>query len=114
VIVTYDNGAVIDGQNLHLSGTNTTFEFVFTENVDFTDSGLEVRTLLDIDVVLDIDLPDGMNGLLTIPSTVSFSPSTLVGWTHASATTYETASTAEPLLDFSHENAGTISGSLQN
>jgi hypothetical protein len=118
VTVTYDNGAIIDGNWLHLSCSNSTFDFTFTENVNFTDSGFEVRTVGEIDVVLDIDLPDGMNGYLTIPPGVSSYFPTMIGWYQETYPTGEktikTESIEEPLLELSHENPGAISGTLRS
>jgi len=114
VSVEYNNGAVLgEHAMLDLSCINSTLDFVFTENVNFTTVGLSVRTQRDIDVTVDIDLPSGMNGILTHPMFTSFS-GTMVGWGQTSLTEISTSSTSEPLLDFSHVTSGAIGGSLRD
>jgi hypothetical protein len=69
---------------------------------------------LSIIMVLDIDLPDGMNGLLTISSSTTFASTLMVGWSQESLTEISTAWSSEPLLDFSHLTSGTIRVSLRD
>jgi len=115
VDITYDNGAVINGQDVVVTSYhNGSLDFVFTEDVNFTSSGINIRTTYDVDVLLDINLPDGMNGLLTIPMSTSFASSSMVGWGQTSLTEISTSATTEPLLDFSHETSGTIGGFLSD
>ncbi len=66
VSVVYGNGAVLAGHEFIVSGIGN-LHFTFTEDVAFTDSGLDVTTSLDIDLFVDIDLPLGTNGRLLIP-----------------------------------------------
>lgn len=62
VNITHDNSARLEGQTITCSATGI-FRYKLTENVNFTDKGLRVQTLTDPDlVILDIDLPDGLNG----------------------------------------------------
>jgi hypothetical protein len=114
ISVEYNNGAVLgENSRLALSCLNSTLDFVFTENVNFTTIGLGVRTQFEIDVTVDIDLPSGMNGMLTHPMFTTFS-GTMVGWGQKTSTEISTTDTSEPLLDFSHETSGVIGGSLQD
>ena len=118
ISITYNNGAVLSGQDFSTHGINHTLEFVFTEDVNFTTLGLNVRTVLYADVVLSIDLPNGMNGRLAVPSSTPFLYTSMVGWSLTTSIgspfVYSTSSTTDPLLDFSHENPGTIGGTLRD
>ncbi len=115
IVITYDHGAILNGQEVSIEVfNNSTFEFVFNENVNFTSSGLSVRTGLLVDVLLDIDLPDGMNGVLTFSPSLTFASTLMVGWGQTGLNEISTSSTTEPLLDISHGGFGTIGGSLRD
>jgi len=73
-IVILDNGAKISGSRLRFYGTGI-FQFSMTENVNYTTEGMSVK-IGDLFsnrespelVVLDIDLPTGLNGHLSTPN----------------------------------------------
>jgi len=110
VTVVFDNNAVISPRE---SDTNDfdvnaacyggVFTFVFTENVQFNNTGILVHASVATNILLAIDLPDGMNGRLECPwePEVSFITS---GWSILSSgiglpTIYGTGSIDEPLVD---------------
>jgi hypothetical protein len=100
-IVTVDNGAKISGSRCRFHSTGV-FKFVLRENVNFTSTGMDLIVgdgfLLPEPtelVVLDIDLPPGMNGLLRTQNTSFFRNE----WPIKYDDQWGTTSIDEPLLD---------------
>jgi len=119
VSVNYDNGAWLRGQEVVVSCGGGRFEFTLGEDVNFTDSGLDVQTGLGTDLFLDIDLPDGMNGKLELPPAVDFAYSEMVGWSLISSgygipTIYSTPSIDQPLLYIDPSGYGLVRARLHD
>jgi len=100
-IVIVDNGAKISGTRCRFFGTGT-FQFVFTENVNFTSEGMDVEVgdfiLGPVSpelVVVDIDLPSGMNGRFSSPNATFIQNE----WPVNYGSEWGTASIDSPLLD---------------
>ncbi|MHA2265999.1 MAG: hypothetical protein ACXAEN_26695 [Candidatus Thorarchaeota archaeon] len=95
--VAYNNDAVI-GANQQPSrftyDASGTLEFIFSESVNYTSWGLEVRLNDgngDLYVGLDIDLPDGLEGSLDLRNADSFNIVDQEGWWHRGNDLYSTA-----------------------
>ncbi len=73
-IIIMDNGAKISGSRCRFFGTGV-FQFIMTENVNFTGKGMDVEVgdfvLGPVSpelVVVDVDLPSGLNGRFSSPN----------------------------------------------
>jgi hypothetical protein len=117
VSIAYDNGAWLRGQSVVVKCNGGKFELTFSENVNFTDSGLDVQTGGVTNLFMDIDLPDGMNGMIEIPIAVDFAYSEMVGWSKTSSgdpTIYSTPSTEQPLLYIDPSGYGWVRARLHD
>ena len=117
--VVFDNGAVLSGQEILMSAVQGDFYFELNEDVSFTGTGLLVSSVTGVNLVLDIDLPTGLNGLLEVQDGISFSPTSLVGWSLVSSglgqpSVYSTSSDVTPLVTIVHYSQGSITGALRN
>ncbi|MHA2396872.1 MAG: hypothetical protein ACXAC0_09230 [Candidatus Thorarchaeota archaeon] len=99
--VKMDNGAKISGSKCRFYGTGV-FQFIMTENINFTSEGMDVRvgdSFLDSTspelVVLDIDLPTGLSGRLSSPNATFIQND----WPINYGDQWGTNSIDEPLLD---------------
>jgi len=100
-VVIMDNEAKISGSRCIFYGTGA-FQFVMTENVNFTSEGMDVRVgdlfaeLTPPDLaVFDIDLPPGLNGRLISPNMTFIQNE----WPIVYPDQVGTVSIEEPLLD---------------
>lgn len=98
--VTYDNGAIIDGQECdfnHQGSVNYgTMHFTFTENVTVrAGMGIQIGAYQQTDgyAYLDVDLPDEMTGRLVHRYSVDFIEN--VGWIYEDDYEYRTADWGE-------------------
>ena len=119
VSIAYDNGAWLRGQEVVVRCGGGKFELTFSEDVNFTDSGLDVHTGINTNLFLDIDLPDGMNGKLSIPYQTDFAYNEMVGWSLTSSgygtpSIYSTSSISQPLLDIVHDSIGLVRARLHD
>lgn len=113
VSVVYDNGALLEGQECIVSGTGSLY-FELTEDVDFSDMGLEVSVSTHVDVDLVVDLPTGLNGRLDTRG-ATLGTNTASGWSIIAADTWGTPSITQPLLDILVNLAeGTVSFNLND
>jgi hypothetical protein len=116
VLVVVDNGAKISGSKCRFYGTGV-FQFVMTENVNFTSEGMDVEvgdffldTMAPELVFLDIDLPVGLNGRLSAPN-ASFIRN---DWPITYYDEWGTTSINEPLLDIDIFFSARVWASLRN
>ncbi|MFW9805306.1 MAG: hypothetical protein ACFFFK_01095 [Candidatus Thorarchaeota archaeon] len=100
-IVVMDNGAKISGSRCRFYGTGI-FQFVMTENINYTTKGMDVEVgdfFLSGEspelVILDIDLPVGMNGHLSSHNTTFIHND----WQINYGNEWGTVSIDEPLVD---------------
>ncbi len=100
-IVIVDNGARISGSKCRFYGTGV-FQFGLTENVNYTSEGMdiEVGDFFSVMpspelVVLNIDLPAGLNGRLSSPNATFIHNDWLINYDDE----WGTASISEPLID---------------
>ena len=100
-IVVVDNGAKISGSRCRFYGTGV-FQFILTENVNYTIQGMDVEvgdffSIYESPelVVLDINLPTGLNGHLSSPN-VTFVDN---DWPVSYGDEWGTTSIEDPLLD---------------
>ncbi len=117
--VVFDNGAVLAGQEILMSAAQGDFYFELTEDVSFTDAGLLVNSATGVNLVLDVDLPTGLNGRLEVQDGISFSPTSMVGWSLVSSglgqpSVYTTSSTVEPLVNIEHNSLGSVNAFLRS
>ena len=104
-LVVVDNGAKISESFFHYYSTGI-LQFIMTENVNFTTRGMKVETGWAFypyisyswpqeQVILDINLPTGLNGNLFAPNTTFIEND----WIYHGQNQWSTASINEPLLD---------------
>ncbi|MBN2229591.1 MAG: hypothetical protein JW779_08335 [Candidatus Thorarchaeota archaeon] len=103
VTLIYDNGAELAGQDVKISTNEGICNIIFTENVNFTDTGLNVELSFFTILNVFVDLPEGMNGKLSVPHDVNFGYTEMVGWSLTDSgldkpNVFSTSSTDEPLL----------------
>jgi hypothetical protein len=106
VTIIMDNGATISGQEYLFSATGI-FRFRMTEDVSFTTDGLRIgadSSGIPSLILLDIDLPDSMNGDLEAPD-VTFVHNE---WTTNYSNHWTTPSTEQPLLRIDIPNTPVI------
>jgi len=99
--ILFSNNAQIRGQEIVVHCGGGYLDFAFTDDVNVTDLGLNVQTGGDTNLLLDIDLPDSMNGMIELPIAVDFAYTEIVGWSKTSSgnpTIYSTPSIEQPLL----------------
>ncbi len=118
--IVFDNNATLGGQEFGYLFPGS-LNLVFTENVDYSQGGLEIRIGLFnyeiASVTMYIDLPDGMDGSASFRSeSMSISAT---GWTMWSETVSPpvrhyrtTASPTKPLLDIDTVYGDSISATL--
>lgn len=101
IIIIVDNGAKISDSRCRFYGTGI-FQFKMTENVNFTTKGMSLkigdRVLRPVSpelVVLDIDLPNGLNGRMSAPNATVFNNQ----WPFKYDNVWGTPSIDNPLLD---------------
>lgn len=113
--IIYSNGALMGNDARFLYRACGTLRFAFTENVNFTNRGMECG--LDVyplgTAYVYVDLPDGMDGRASLGADNVYTTE-LSGWYYRLGNTYSTAITVqEPLLDLSAQGA-TVYASLHD
>ena len=99
--IIYSNGALIGDDARLIYEASGILRFAFTENVNFTEKGMEcVLGLFSPGTVyVYVDLPDGMDGRASLGGDNVYTTE-LSGWYYRLGNTYSTAITVhEPLLD---------------
>ena len=109
--VTFDNGAVIGGQEVSMNVGGAFFEL--TEDVSFSDIGMEVSIPADDDVQIIVDLPEGLNGRLDT-SGATLGTHTASGWSLVATDTWGTVSILDPVIDIEVGTWGTLTFSLSD
>lgn len=114
-IVTLDNGAKISGSRCRFYGTGI-FRFIITENINYTTEGMDVEVgdfFLNEEspelVILDIDLPAGMNGHLSSQNTTFIHND----WEINYGDEWGTVSIDEPLVDIEIYHAQSVIADLR-
>jgi hypothetical protein len=115
-IVTMDNGAKISGSKCKFVGTGF-FQFFMTENVNFSSEGMDVEVgdfFLNLGapelVVIDVDLPSGLNGRLSTHN-VTFIQNE---WPIKYGNEWGTSSIDDPLLDIEIYYSVNVWANLRN
>jgi hypothetical protein len=114
-IVKVDNDAKISGSVCRFFGTGS-FSFIMTENVNFTTEGMYIvvgdffspEEWPEL-VILDVDLPEGMNGRLSAPNVTFIQRD----WPFSYGDQWGTTSIDEPLLDIEIYHATSVWANLR-
>jgi hypothetical protein len=99
--IVYGNGALMGDDARFLYSASGILRFAFTENVNFTEKGMEcsMNVFPSGTAYVYVDLPDGMDGRASLGGDNVYTTE-LSGWYYRLGNTYSTAITVqEPLLD---------------